>query len=167
MSLPRIRKDFLKIKAESAKAILFLDFDGKEYWIPKSLVTLIKDKKEMVVVTLAAFKFEEITNIKVEAMADTFIATGGEPLQQHITQPIPLMESEVYPLLPKQRPEVLRGLAVQHYALFWETGTGKTLASLTIANSRYIAKEINNVVILCPASLQEQWKKLGNMYFPL
>jgi hypothetical protein len=34
MTLPRIRKDFKAILRTTERAIQFVDFDGKTYWIP-------------------------------------------------------------------------------------------------------------------------------------
>lgn len=166
MSLPRIRKDFLKIKAESAKAICFLDFDKKEYWIPRSLCTLIKDKKDKVVVTIAAFKFEEITGIVPEAMEDVFISTGGVALEQHRCEPIPLIESEIAPLYPKQRELMQKAIQVRHFALNCDTGTGKTLMSLVAAYSRYKAGLVDNIILLCPANIKSQWADKAKEYYP-
>jgi len=166
MSLPRIRKEFLKIKAESQKAICFVDFDKKEYWIPRSLVTLIKDKKDMVVVTLAAFKFEEITGIVPEAMDDVFISTGGIALEQHRCEPVPLIESENMPLYAKQRELMQKALLVKHFALNCDTGTGKTLMSLTAAYSRWKAGLIDNIILLCPANIKSQWQTKVKEYYP-
>ena len=46
MSLPKIRKDFVSIVKETDKAILFKDFDGKEHWVPCSLISLVKKRTD-------------------------------------------------------------------------------------------------------------------------
>ncbi|HNX07892.1 MAG TPA: DEAD/DEAH box helicase [Bacteroidales bacterium] len=166
MTLPRIRKDFMKIKSESAKAICFLDFDKKEYWIPRSLCTLIKDKKDKVVVTIAAFKFEEITGIVPEAMEDVFISTGGSALAQHICEAIPLIESNTTPLYAKQYEIMINAMRVRHFALNADTGTGKTLMALVAAYSRLKAGIVDNIIVLCPANIKHQWLAKAKEYYP-
>lgn len=168
MSIPRIRKEFKRIDRETAKAILFVDFDGATHWIPKSLCTLVKKKNDKVVATLSARKFEEITGIEVEDMQTAFVPMGGEPLADHrIAEPLRLVESEQKPLFDVQRETLLqRHLQCRYHALFWEAGTGKTLCSLTLANSYYHAGCIDTVVVLCPAHLQEQWKSFAKENFP-
>lgn len=168
MAIPKIRKDFKSISRETANAILFKDFDGKEFWVPKSICTLVKQKKDMVVATLAVFKFEEITGIHVEDMAESFVSMGGKPLAEHIiSEKLELVESKTKPLFPKQR-ETLADFHLQtrFHALFWEAGTGKTICSLTLANTYYMNALSDIVVILCPAHLKEQWKKAAAESFP-
>jgi SNF2 family DNA or RNA helicase len=164
MSLPRIRKDFKAIGRTSDNAIQFIDFDGKEYWVPRSICTLIKEKKDCVIATIAAFKFEEITNIKVEPLTSSFASLGGEILTHHKTD-CKIIESETYPLLQPQRKRVEQLIKSKYMALLCDAGTGKTLMSLTVAYSRLKAGLINHIVILCPASLQKQWKQLSKEYF--
>ena len=134
--LPRIRKDFHSISKETAKAICFRDFDGKEYWIPKSLCTLIKKKKDKVIATLSVFKFEEIEKIKVERLDNFFISSGdGTVKDEFLCKDLPLLESKTYPLLPAQKEQLQKAIKLRYFALFFDTGTGKTLCSLTIANT--------------------------------
>lgn len=168
MSIPKIRKDFKSIVKETPNAILFRDFDAKEYWIPKSICTLIKQKTDMVVATLAVFKFEEITGIHVEDMTESFVSMGGKPLPYHtIPDKLDLVESTKKPLFQKQR-ETLADYHLQcrFHALFWEAGTGKTISSLTLANTYYSNNLIDVVVVLCPAHIKEQWKKSILEAFP-
>jgi SNF2 family DNA or RNA helicase len=167
MSIPRIRKDFKAKLKETAKAVLFQDFDGQEYWVPKSICTLVKEKKDRCIATLAVFKFEEITGIQVEDMTVPFVSMGGKPLDQHTITPIPIVESTSKPLLPKQR-EILTNhhLNCKHHALFWDAGTGKTLCSLTLANSFYCANLSDHVAVICPAHILRQWKAYAKEAFP-
>jgi SNF2 family DNA or RNA helicase len=165
-SIPRIRHEFKGIISDSPKAINFLGFDGKNYWIPRSICTLIKEKKGMVVATLAVFKFEEITGITAEPLTTSFVSLGGEVMERHQAPTCNLIESKTTPLLPAQRSRVERALASRYMALLCEAGTGKTLMSLTVAYSRRRAGLVNNIVVMCPASLQQQWKDLANEYFP-
>ncbi len=166
MSIPRIRKDFKLILKETQKAILFKDFDGKEYWIPKSICTLIKQKKGKVVVTLAVFKFEEITGVEAEPLETTFANLGGKILSHHTAKKCDVIESKTYPLLKKQRKLVKHHINSKYTAWLADAGTGKTLTTLTIAYSRWRAKLITHTVVFCPASLQKQWKELTKEYFP-
>lgn len=166
MSIPKIRKDFKWVKdIPGKKALLFGDFDGKEYWIPRSICTLIKQKSDMVIATLAAFKFEEITGIEPEDMSTAFLSMGGLPLEQHRLN-IELVESKTYPLLPAQKKQLSIAVKCRYNYLNWDAGTGKTLASLTLANSYLKADIVDEVVVLCPASLQGQWKEKAADYFP-
>jgi len=80
MNIPRIRKDFRCILKETDNAILFQDFDKNEYWIPKSVCTLIKEKKDCIIATLAVFKFEEITGIKRKGLIDSGLAVDANTL---------------------------------------------------------------------------------------
>ncbi len=166
--LPRIRKDFASILNDepTRKAILFKDFDGKEYWIPRSLCTLIKKKKECVIVTIAAFKFEEIENIKVEHIGSLFIDSGGVAKSEFISEEIELLPSATMEAIPAQQSEIERLAKVKFGFCFWDTGTGKTYGTLQIAYSRLKAGLIDQFVILCPASLQFQWKYFINYYYP-
>ena len=166
MSIPKIRKDFKVILKETAKAILFKDFDKKEYWIPKSICTLIKQKKDKIIVTLAVFKFEEITGIAVEDMTEAFVTLGGHPLNRHLIPSIPLVESKTKPLFDRQKQILLQHVKCRYHALFWEAGTGKTLCSLTLANSFYKAKLIDLTMIMCPAHIKEQWIQYARDTFP-
>lgn len=163
--LPRIRKDFKCIVRQTENAILFKDFDGKEYWIPRSICTLIKEKKDRIIATIAAFKFEEIENIKVEPLTTTFSSIGGGVLSHHQSE-CKLIESESFPLLPSQKERVLRALKSKYTAFLCDAGTGKTLMSLTVAYSRLKARLINEIIVVCPSSLQSQWKELSKSYFP-
>jgi len=164
MSLPRIRKDFKSIGRTTDNAIQFFDFDGKDYWIPRSICTLIKEKKDGVIVTIAAFKFEEITNIKVEPLTTAFASLGGEILPHHKTD-CEIIESETYPLLKPQRKRVEQLVKSKYMALLCDAGTGKTLMSLTVAYSRVKTRLVDHIIVLCPASLQKQWKELAKKYF--
>ncbi len=167
MSIPRIRKDFKSIAKETPKAILFRDFDGKEHWVPRSICTLVKEKKDKVVATLAVFKFEEITGIEVEDMKHSFVSMGGKPLDQHRIDSDFLIESNEKPLFEKQRETLLKHhVFCRYHALFWEAGTGKTIASLTLAATYYMRGFTDVVVILCPAHLQEQWKEAIEEAYP-
>lgn len=164
--IPRIRKDFYSIKKETTKAILFVDFDGKEYWVPKSICTLIKKKKDKIIATLAVFKFEEIEKIKVESLDSLFIDTGGKAKEEFICEKLELLESREYPLLPEQKKILEKIIQLRYSALFFETGTGKTLCSLTIANTRLQNGLISSILIFVPASLKGQWKAEIGRYFP-
>lgn len=163
--LPRIRKDFKSIVKQSDKAILFIDFDNKTYWIPRSICTLIKEKENNIVVTLATFKFEEITNIKVEPLTTIFPTLNNEILAHHKTN-CKIIESKTTPLLLPQRKRVEQLISSKYSALFCDAGTGKTLMSLTVAYSRFKAGLINHIIVLCPAALQIQWKELTREYYP-
>jgi len=161
MSIPKIRKDFRRIAKETPNAILFVDFDNKEYWVPRSICTLVKEKTDSVVATLAVFKFEEITGIHVEDMTQSFVSMGGKPLDTHIiSEKLELLESPTKPLFPKQRETLIDYyLQNKYHALFWEAGTGKTIASLTLANTYFINKLTDVIIVLCPAHLKKQWEK--------
>lgn len=165
MSIQKIRKDFKAILRESTKAILFQDFDGKEYWIPKSICTLIKQKQDTVIATLAAFKFEEITGIVPEDMATPFLSMGGRPLEPHRLH-IPLVESVTTPLKLKQREQLQYAVKCRYNYFNWDAGTGKTLAALTLAKSYRVAGIVDKICVLCPASLQGQWEEKTKEYFP-
>jgi SNF2 family DNA or RNA helicase len=175
MSLPKIRKDFLSIVIKTDKAILFKDFDGKEYWVPRSLISLVKNRKDedtgrkYVSAVIAAFKFEDITGIKVEEMDKVFIPSGGVVRDEFRTTAIPIhwcKTDEVKFYYLGQREAVERGIEMKYQALFCEPRTGKTLISLTIAQSRLVAGVIDHVIIVCPASLKENWKRDIPRYFP-
>ena len=165
MNLPRIRKDFRCILRQTEAAILFLDFDKKEYWVPRSICTLIKEKKDMVVATLAVFKFEDITGIKVEPLTTQFASLGGTVLSHHLTE-CDIAESETFPLLPAQRKRVETAIKSKYMAFLCDAGTGKTLMSLTVAYSRMKDGLVKHIVVFCPASLQKQWLELSKSYFP-
>ena len=147
------------------KAICFQDFDKKEYWVPRSVCTLIKEKKDCVIATLAVFKFEDITGIKVEPLTTQFASLGGNVLSHHLTD-CKIVESETYPLLAGQRKRVEKAIMSKYMAFLCEAGTGKTLMSLSVAYSRMKAGLVRYVVVLCPASLQKQWNELSRLYFP-
>lgn len=167
MAIPKIRKDFKAILKETPKAILFQDFDKKEHWIARSLVTLVKEKKDILVATLAAFKFEEITGIEPEDMKRAFVSMGGEPLERHRVPFDFLHESATKPLFEKQREILIKHhVYCRYHALFWEAGTGKTIAGMTLANTSYSEGETDVCVILCPAHIKEQWKEAISESFP-
>lgn len=167
MSLPKIRKEFKSILKETPKAVLFQDFDKKEYWIPRSLVTLVKEKKDMVVATLAAFKFEEITGIEVEDMKKSFVSMGGTPLEIHKVEISELVESKTKPLFEVQRNVLLKHhIFCCYHALFWDAGTGKTISALTLANTSFTFGFTDVCVVLCPAHIKEQWKEAVTTAFP-
>lgn len=47
-----------------------------------------------------------------------------------------------------------------HYALFWEVGTGKTFAMVSILRQKYIeAGTLLNTLIFCPIIVVENWKR--------
>lgn len=165
MAIGKIKKEFKAKLRETANAVLFKDFDNKEYWIPKNILTLVKEKNGMIITTLAAFKFEEITGIHPEDMKISFLSMGGYPLLQHKVD-CNLVESERYPLMQRQREQLQIMVKCRHNFINWEAGAGKTLASLTLANSYFAANLIDFVVILCPASLQGQWEERVKEYFP-
>lgn len=165
MSLPRVRKDFKSIGRTTPNAIEFIDFDGKPYWVPRSICTLIKEKKDMVIVTLAAFKFEEITGIEVEPLTTTFASLGGEILPHHRTD-CQIIDSKTTTYKPGQLRCVQAAIKSRYMALLCDAGTGKTFMSCTVAYSRWKAGLVQNIVVLCPASLQKQWKELSKLYFP-
>lgn len=162
--LPRLRKDFKSIVNDRPLAILFLDFDGKTYWIPRSLCTLIKEKKDRVIVTISVMKWEEITNIKYEPLTTHFASIGDKVLPQHQVD-CELIESKSYPLRPEQKVIVQKALKSKYNAFLCDAGTGKTLMSLTLAYSRQKAGLTQKIFVLCPASLIAQWKKLSIEYF--
>jgi hypothetical protein len=172
MSLPKIRKDFAAILKETPNAILFRDFDKKEYWIPRSLISLVKKKKDengrsFVCAVIAAFKFEDITGIKIEDMKKVFIPSGGIPRPQFTAEPVPIEWSEAVPFYyDGQIAAVNQGIGLKYHALFCDPRSGKTLISLTVANARLKAGIIDHVVIVCPSSLQENWKRDIPFYFP-
>lgn len=172
MALPKIRKDFVCIVRETANAILFKDFDKKEHWVPKSIISLVKKKKDdngrpYVSAVISAFKFEEITNIKVEEMDKVFIPSGGQAKDEFRTVPVPLIMSQAIPYYyAGQLDAVNMGNGLKYHALFCEPRTGKTLVSLTVAYSRLVAGTVDHVIIVCPASLQENWKRDIAFYYP-
>lgn len=166
MSIPKIRKDFKWVKdIPTKKALLFGDFDGKEYWVPRSICTLIKQKKDMVVATLAAFKFEEITGIEPEDMSTAFVSMGGTPLAQHRID-CELKPSTALEYYPAQLAQLSRMVECRYNWINWDAGTGKTLAGLTLAASYLAADLVDKIVVLCPASLQGQWKEKAAQYYP-
>ncbi len=172
MAAPKIRKDFVRIVRETDRAILFRDFDKKEYWIPKSLISLVKKRKDengrpYVMAVIAAFKFEEITNIEVEEMDKVFIPSGGVVRDEFKAEPVPIVPTQAIPFYyPEQMAAVQQGIGLKYQALFCEPRTGKTIISLTIAVSRLKAGLIDHVIIACPASLQENWKRDISRYYP-
>jgi SNF2 family DNA or RNA helicase len=173
MSLPKIRKDFVAVVKESDRAILFKDFDGKEHWIPRSLISLVKKRtdeqtgRKYVSAVIAAFKFEDITGIKVEEMHKVFIPSGGVAREEFRTPAVPVEWSRAVPFYYKgQIDAVNQGIALKYQALFCDPRSGKTLISLTVANARLCAGVVDHVVIVCPASLQENWKADITRYFP-
>ncbi len=165
MSLPRIRKDFKSIGRTTPNAIEFIDFDGKGYWVPRSICTLIKEKRDMVIATLAAFKFEEITGVEVEPLTTTFASLGGEVLPHHRTN-CPIIDSKTTTYKPGQLRCIESAIKSRYMALLCDAGTGKTFMSCTVAYSRWRSGLVQNIVVLCPSSLQEQWKELSKEYFP-
>lgn len=166
MAIPKLRKDFKWVKdIPTKKALLFGDFDGKEYWIPRSICTLIKQKKDMVVATLAAFKFEEITGIEPEDMATSFLSMGGLPLEQHRVN-CSLVLSDALQYYPAQVEQLKKMVNCRYNYINWDAGTGKTLASLTLAASYLAAGIVDKIVVLCPASLQGQWAEKAKEYYP-
>lgn len=44
-------------------------------------------------------------------------------------------------------------------ALFWEPGAGKTYAVIHMASARFLHEQIDLVVILCPNSVKQVWKR--------
>ena len=174
MPLPKIRKDFASIVRDEPgqKAILFRDFDKKEYWIPRSLISLVKKRKDdngrtYVSAVIAAFKFEEITNIKVEEMDKVFIPSGGIPKDEFRVPEVSVCWSGAVPFYYQgQKEAVMQGVGLKYHALFCEPRTGKTLISLTVAQSRIRAGVVDHVVVVCPASLQENWKRDIPFYYP-
>lgn len=44
-------------------------------------------------------------------------------------------------------------------ALFWEPGAGKTYAVVHMASARYLHDQIDLVVVLCPNSVKQVWKR--------
>lgn len=170
--LPKIRKDFSSIVKETPAAILFRDFDKKEYWVPRSLISLVKKKKDdngraYVCAVIAAFKFEDITGIKVEDMKKVFIPSGGVPRPEFTAAPVPVEWSRAVPFYyPGQIEAVKQGVGLKYHALFCDPRSGKTLISLTVANARLQAGMVDHVVIVCPASLQESWRRDIPFYFP-
>lgn len=166
MAIPKIKKDFKWVKDIPTKnALLFGDFDGKEYWIPRSICTLIKQKEGLVVATLAAFKFEEITGIHPEDMATSFVSMGGMPLDQHIID-CDLVLSDALEYYPSQLAQLVQMVKCRYNYINWDAGTGKTLASLTLAASYLDAGIVDEIVVLCPASLQGQWAEKAKEYYP-
>ena len=166
MAIPKIRKEFKWVKdIPGKKALLFGDFDGKEYWIPRSICTLIKQKNNMVVATLAAFKFEEITGIEPEDMATSFLSMGGLPLDQHRID-CKLMLSKSLTYYPTQLEQLSAMVKCRYNYINWDAGTGKTLASVTLAASYLAAGIVDEVIVLCPASLQGQWAEKAKEYYP-
>jgi SNF2 family DNA or RNA helicase len=165
MSLPRIRKDFRSIGRATPKAIEFIDFDGKAYWVPRSICTLVKEKKDMIVVTLAAFKFEEITGVQVEPLTTTFSSLGGEVLPHHRTC-CAIIGSDTTRYKPGQLRCIEAAIKSRYMALLCEAGTGKTFMSCVVAYSRWRAGLVDNIVVLCPASLRKQWMELSRSYYP-
>lgn len=166
MSIPKIRKDFKWVKdIPTKKALLFGDFDGKEYWIPRSICTLIKEKEGKVIATLAAFKFEEITGIEPEDMTTSFVSMGGEPLLQHrIDCTLKLSDNLTY--YPAQLEQLKQMAKCRYNWINWDAGTGKTLAGLTLAASYLANGIVEKIIVLCPASLQGQWKEKAAQYYP-
>lgn len=164
--IPKIRKDFKWVKdIPGKKALLFGDFDGKEYWIPRSICTLIKQKNDMVVATLAAFKFEEITGIEPEDMSTAFISMGGTPLEQHRIS-CDLKLSTALDYYPAQLAQLEQMVKCRYNYVNWDAGTGKTLAALTLAESYLDGGFVDKVFVLCPASLQGQWAEKSKEYYP-
>ncbi|MDR2824995.1 MAG: DEAD/DEAH box helicase [Prevotellaceae bacterium] len=173
MSLPKIRKDFVSIIKESDKAILFKDFDGAEHWIPRSLISFCKKRtdeqtgRKYVSAVIAAFKFEDITGIQVEEMDKVFIPSGGVAHEEFCTPEVTVEWSKAVPFYYSgQIAAVNQGIGLKYQALFCDPRSGKTLISLTIANARLRADVIDQVVIVCPASLQENWRADIMRYFP-
>jgi superfamily II DNA or RNA helicase len=172
MKLPNIRKDFSQLVAETPKALLFRDFDQREHWIPRSLISLVKKKKDengrpFVVAVIAAFKFEDITGVKVEPMDEVFVGSGGVPRQEFTVPPVSVEWSKAVPYYyPGQIEAVKQGIGLKYHALFCDPRSGKTLISLTVANARLKAGVVDHVVIVCPASLQENWRRDILRYFP-
>ena len=126
---------------------------------------MIKEKKDSIIATLAVFKFEDITGVKVEPLTTQFASLDGCILTHHVSL-CEIVESETFPLLPAQQIRVKAAIKSKYMAFLCEAGTGKTLMSLTVAYSRWVAGAVQHVVILCPASLQKQWRELSKSYFP-
>ncbi len=126
----------------------------------EAMTAWLKEKKGKIKVTLAVFKFEEITGIEVEPLETHFVSLGGAILPHHKAPPCDLVESESYPLLPKQKEQVQQHISSKYTAWLCEAGTGKTLCTLTIAYSRWRAGIVKHTFVLVPASLVKQWKDL-------
>lgn len=119
----------------------------------------------MVVATLAAFKFEEITGVEPEDMATSFVSMGGQPLDQHRINCVPVL-SRTLQYYPKQVEQLKVMVNCRYNYINWDAGTGKTLAAMTLAASYLMADVVDKIVVLCPASLQGQWAEKAKEYYP-
>lgn len=54
---------------------------------------------------------------------------------------------------------VMTAANLNEYAFFWEPGAGKTYGTIHLAKGRYIAGEIDLVVVICPNSIKQVWPR--------
>ena len=62
------------------------------------------------------------------------------------------MRKELY----KYQQEVV-DRAKENTALFWDMGLGKTITSLEIFKKFYDKKEVDNLFVMCPVSMVDEW----------
>lgn len=152
---PYIFMKFRKLEFETEKAYLLIDKDRKEVWMPKSICKLQKVSKHGVTALIAPFKYEEMTGNEIQLL-DADIKWR----QPVVKEPdIPILQNEKYQLLPEQLKACKFLLGQQKSALFAETRTGKTIITLTAVKSRQEAGVIDNLIVVCPVRIQNQWRK--------
>ena len=148
---PYIFMKFRELKIETEKAYLLLTKEFKEVWMPKSICKIQSNTIRGVTALIAPFKYEEMTGNEII------------PLTVDIKWRLPKVEEpkipiiEVYKLYEKQKEAVKFILNNKRCALFAQTRTGKTIISLTCAKSRFNSNLIDNLIIICPVRIIEQW----------
>lgn len=146
---------FRKLECETDKAYLLIDKDYKEIWMPKSICRLQQVSKRGVTALIAPFKYEEMTGNEIQLLnADI---KWRQPV---VKEPdIPILQNEKYQLLPEQLKACKFILGQQKSALFAETRTGKTIITLTAVKSRQDAGAVDNLIVICPVRIQNQWRR--------
>jgi len=157
MRIPRIKLTIDRLIHEADKAYLFYR-KGKEFWVPKSMCEILgggNTPKKFFKVLLHPRKFQEQTGVIPQAL-DTFkmaVANSAYDLDNH-----PIRELKGYALFPKQKTTIEKVYRLKYCALICEMRTGKTVMSLTIANSRLKAGLIDRIIVIAPLRAKIAWQ---------
>src|SRR5690625_1423823 len=163
MRIPRISLKFERLLHETERAYLFL-INGSEHWMPKALCSnlniaggrLMDGTGGHGAVNIAPFKYQEMTGVIPQSMDELVIQEIDQNLRLNQIPDYDIIEPKGIYLKSAQVDKIIKIKRLRYFFVYGQMRTGKTVISTTVAESRYYAGLINQLIIIAPLRSEER-----------
>lgn len=166
MRIPRISFSFDRLLHETEKAYLF-EVGGKEHWMPKALCSNLRLNGGRLMdgtggagsVNIAPFKYQDLTGVVPQSMDELVIQEIDDNLRLNQIPDYDIIEPKGIYLKDAQVDKIIKIKRLRYFFVYGQMRTGKTVISTTVAESRYYAGLINQLIVIAPLRTKKVWEE--------